>query len=278
MDSSFHAGYSAVLQNALPLESFGLTDIGRARASNQDYFALRPRLGLFTVGDGMGGHAGGEVASRLVLECVCDAIEHPQAGWAPGARPASRTSGRARFEEALQLANRRLLLQVSNQPQLAGMGTTFAGLFFCGERAVIAHVGDSRVYRLRGRTLSQMTEDHSLFNDHLRAGLARPDEEHLFPYRNVITRAVGVDANLEVDVRIDAPEPGDVYLLCSDGLSGVVARSEILELLRTERDLGRVARRLVQRANALGGPDNITAVLVRVADARAGLHRARRSN
>jgi protein phosphatase len=260
------------------LEAFGLTDIGQVRALNEDYFALRPIIGLYTLADGMGGHAAGEVASRMAIECVCHAIEHPSEVWPPDCHPRARHPGGALLGEALQVAHRRLGLEARETPGCKGMGTTFVGALFTSGRVAIAHVGDSRAYRLRGRQLVQMTEDHSLLNDYVRAGLFNPDDGGPFPYPSAITRAVGMDAELEVDVRMDAPTLGDVYLLCSDGLTGLVSPSEIAGILLMERDLGRAARGLVQRANELGGHDNITVVLVRVAKPRVGSSPTVRSN
>ncbi len=260
------------------LESFGLTDIGQVRRGNQDYVGLRPRVGLFTVADGIGGHAAGEIASRIAIECVCHAIEHPHEVWPPDCPPRSRHPSGVLLEEALQIAHRRVLLAADQDPSCKGMGTTFVGALFTPGYVAIAHVGDSRAYRLRGRRLEQMTDDHSLLNDHVRAGLYNPASGVPFPYPSAITRALGTDDELEVDARMDIPAPGDIYLLCSDGLTGLVAASEIAAILLMEPDLGRATRRLVMRANELGGHDNITAVLVRVAEPRVGSPTAPRAN
>jgi protein phosphatase len=275
---SFYSSAPAPAKQTYRLEAFGRTDVGQVRTLNEDYFALRPGIGLFTLSDGMGGHAAGEVASRMAIECVCHAIESPAEVWPPNCPPRARHPSGALLEEALQVAHRRLQLKAKEDKSCAGMGTTFVGALFTADRVAIAHVGDSRAYRLRGRRLDQLTDDHSLMNDHIRAGLFNPDSGHPFPYPSAITRAVGVDAHLEVDVRMDAPVLGDVYLLCSDGLTGLVPTSEIAGILLQDRDLGRAARSLIQRANELGGHDNITVVLVRVAEARMGTTSTSRSN
>jgi protein phosphatase len=245
---------------------------------NEDYFALRPSFGFFALGDGMGGHASGEVASRMAVECVCHAIEFPGEVWPPNCPPRVRHPSGALLEEALQVANRRLLLAAHEDNRCAGMGTTFVGALFTPHRVAIAHVGDSRAYRMRDRRLTQLTEDHSLLTEHVRAGLFDPDRGLPFSHPSAITRAVGVDAALEVDVRMDAPALDDVYLLCSDGLTCLLSAAQIAGILLAERDLGAAARRLVQHANVLGGHDNITVVLVRVTEPRALSTRTARSN
>ncbi len=276
--SSHYSSAALPAKQPYRLEAFGLTDIGRVRALNEDYFALRPSLGLYTLADGMGGHAAGEVASRMAIECVCHAIEFPGEVWPPDCYPRVRHPSGALLEEALQLANRRLLLKAHEVKRYAGMGTTFVGALFTPQRVAIAHVGDSRAYRLRERRLTQLTEDHSLLTEHVRAGLFDPDGGLPFAHPSAITRAVGVDFALEVDVRMDAPALGDIYLLCSDGLTGLVATPQIAEILLAERDLGRAARSLVQDANVLGGYDNITVVLVRVTEPSVRSLRTARSN
>jgi PPM family protein phosphatase len=268
--SSHYSSVPAPSRQPYRLEAFGLTDIGQVRALNEDYFALRPSIGLFTLGDGMGGHAAGDVASRMAIECVCHAIESPREVWPPECHPGARHPSGALLEDALQIAHRHLQIEARENKSCAGMGTTFVGALFTQDRVAIAHVGDSRAYRLRGRRLEQLTDDHSLMNEHIRAGLFNPDGGRPFPYPSAITRAVGVDTRLEVDVRMDAPALGDVYLLCSDGLTGLVSTSEIAGILLLERDLGRAARSLIQRSNELGGHDNITVVLIRVAAPRVG--------
>jgi protein phosphatase len=147
---------------------------------------------------------------------------------------------------------------------MRGMGTTFVGLLVVEDRLVIAHVGDSRVYRLRGQELDLLTEDHSLLNDLIRRGMWDPAEVDVFPHRNVITRAVGTDDELEVDTRIEVPQPGDVYLLCSDGLHGIVDHQQIASVLLTHQDLTLAAVRLIDLAYDHGGPDNVTVVILRV--------------
>jgi serine/threonine protein phosphatase PrpC len=255
----------------LPFDAFGLTDIGCARDGNEDSFAVLPELGMFLVADGMGGYAAGEVASEMTIDSVREMFERVDTTWpsvdttwpAAAGPPSSRLPGARLLIAGLQRANGRILDIARRDPAKQGMGTTFAGLLALRDRIVIAHVGDSRVYRLRGRQLTQMTEDHSLLNEMIRAGQWDPAEADSFPRRNVITRAVGTEEALEVDTRIDAPAPGDVYLLCSDGLSEMVPHAELTSILLQYSDLTQAATRLIEAANDHGGLDNITAVLVR---------------
>jgi protein phosphatase len=221
------------------------------------------------VADGVGGGAAGDVASRMAIDFVSDAFENREMTWPMAAGAEHRTPGARLLNAGLQRANTRIRGIASCEPDKAGMGTTFAGLLALADRLVIAHVGDSRVYRLRGRRLDLLTEDHSLQNEFIRAGLWSPDQGEPFPHPNVITRAIGAEDTLEVEMRVDAPQPGDVYLICSDGLHGMIDAEEIASVLLKQKDLTRAAARLVELANDNGGLDNITVVLVRVVETGA---------
>jgi len=247
-------------------EAFGLSDVGRVRETNEDCFAVHPHLGLFLVADGLGGHASGEVASRMAVESVREVFEDPDATWPRGLDAPCRLPGPSALVAGVELANARIFTAAARERSSRGMGTTLVGALAWGERIVFAHVGDSRAYRLRGPTLDLLTEDHSLVNDRVRAGLLTPEQARTSPFQNVITRCVGARAEVEVEIQIDLPRAGDVYLLCSDGLSGVIEHRELTAILLEHRDLCRTVARLVERANELGGPDNITAVLLRVSD------------
>ena len=249
----------------LHVEAFGNTDTGLVREGNEDSFAVLPDLGLFMVADGVGGAAAGEVASRLTIDCVREAFENRDMTWPSTLGPPHAGSPDASVLVAgIQRANSHLLNISRSYADKAGMATTFTGLLVLRDRVVIAHVGDSRVYRLRGRRLDLLTEDHSLLNEFIRAGLWNPDEADAFPHPNAITRAVGTDDTLEVDTRIDAPQPGDLYLICSDGLTGTVDDRRIASVLLSHGDLTVAVARLIDLANDNGGHDNITALLVRV--------------
>jgi protein phosphatase len=251
----------------LPFEAFGLTDVGQIRDANEDSFAVLPRLGLFLLADGMGGAAAGEVASRMAIDSVREMFECIDTTWPSGADPPSHRQPDSRLLIAgLERANSLIRNVARLDPKKRGMGTTFAGVLVVGDRILIAHVGDSRVYRLRGRQLHQMTEDHSLLNAMIRTGQWDPADADSFPKRNVITRAIGAEEELDVDTRIDAPLPGDVYLLCSDGLSEMIQHDELASILLKHPDLTQAAARLIEAANDRGGYDNITAVLLRWRD------------
>jgi serine/threonine protein phosphatase PrpC len=231
---------------------------GRQRRRNEDAFAVRLDLGLFVVADGMGGHSGGEVASRLAVDAVADHI-HAAVAIPPGT--ASRVA--ELLTAAVQRANQAVVGAARSKATENDMGTTIAAVLARGDRAAVAHVGDSRVYRYRAGHLERLTDDHSLLAECLRSGYLTPDLAGAFPYKHLVTRSLGADELVEVDVRVIEPLPGDVVMVCSDGLSGVVDDAEIARHLDAEPDLGEAARRLVDRANERGGPDNVTVVLAR---------------
>ena len=218
------------------------------------------------VADGMGGVPGGEVASQMALESIHQMVEDTETTWPSGYGPARRSSQGEQFVAGIRLANARIFTRGRREPALNGMGTTFAGVLFSERHALIAHVGDSRVYRLRGQRLELLTEDHSFLNDQIRAGLVASEDAHEFPYKNMISRCVGPHATVEVDTCIERAQPGDVYLLCSDGLCGVLDHHEMTSILVKQPELCLAAGTMIARTNDLGGPDNITVVLVRVGD------------
>ena len=251
----------------LQVEAFGNTDTGRERDRNEDSFAVVHQHGLFMVADGVGGALAGDVASKMALECVREAFENTDMTWPMAAGDEHRAPGARLMHAGLQRANTRIRGVASCEPDKAGMGTTFAAVLALADRVVIMHVGDSRVYRLRGRRFEQLTEDHNLLNEFIHAGLWDPEDDVAnFPHPNphAITRAVGGEDELEVDARIDAPQRGDVYLVCSDGLYGMVDDRTLKSVLLQHQDLTLAVARLIELANENGGLDNITAVLVRI--------------
>lgn len=239
------------------IESFGLSHPGLVRATNEDAYEVSPALGFFAVADGVGGARAGEVASRLALDVVRASIEDAAAAWPEG-------MGAPLLVGAVQAANARVHAEGCSDRARAGMGTTFTGLLVLQHRAVVAHAGDSRAYLLRRRELHRLTKDHTLVNAYLEAGVLTEEKAAVSEVRHVITRAVGARKMLEVDARRVAIEPDDIFLLASDGLHGVVDDDAITGILLGERDLPRAAAQLVERANAAGGPDNVTVVLVRI--------------
>ena len=236
------------------VETGSRTDVGRQRATNQDAFAcgVTPSgARLLVVADGMGGHAGGATASRLAIETVERVIG------------SSTEPPDAMLRHALEEANRCIYERSRQDPSVAGMGTTGVALLIVADgSSCVANVGDSRAYRLRDGELEQLTLDHSLVAELQRRGMLSEAQARVHPRRNEVLRSLGVDPSVEVDVFAVDVKPGDQYLLCSDGLSGVVDDPEIASVMRADPPEV-AARRLVDAANARGGPDNITVVIAR---------------
>jgi protein phosphatase len=226
-----------------------------------------PEFGLYVVADGMGGHASGEVASKMaadsVREFLAETAEDPEKTW-PYKMDRSKGYEENRLITGVKLANLRIYETAQRDGSKRGMGTTYVSLFAAENGVYIAHVGDSRCYRFRAGKLEPMTEDHSLLNDYIKMKRLTQEEIDNFPHKNVIVRALGMKDTVKVDTRFEVPEPGDLFLLCSDGLSGPAPDAEIQEILgNTSADLKIAASALIERANQNGGPDNITVVLVR---------------
>ncbi len=246
------------------IEVAGQTDVGRRRAQNEDSFAVYADQGLYMVADGMGGHASGEVASRMAIETMRDFFKQtgddPEKTW-PYKMDRTKDYDENRLTTAIMLSNLRIYQAAKSNPNQRGMGTTIVVVFVVEAGVYIAHVGDSRVYRIRGGQMVQLTEDHSLLNDYKKMKNLSEDEIEAFPHKNVIVRALGMKETVKVDTRFEAPEAGDILLLCSDGLAGPVTDDEILKIVLEAPDLSTGAQRLIDAANSAGGPDNITAVL-----------------
>jgi len=242
------------------IEAIGLSDPGRQRPRNEDAFAIHLDLGLFVVADGMGGHSGGEIASRVAVEAVAAHL-HEALAFQP-APPSQGSRASTLLVAAVERANQAVRIAAHRTGE-GDMGTTVACVLARGDRAAVAHVGDSRVYRYREHRLETLTEDHSLVAEYVRAGYLTPHLASIFPDRHLVTRSLGADDAVQVDIRLLEPVAGDLLLLCSDGLSGVLEEEEIGGVLGGVRDLEEGARLLVARANAKGGPDNVTVVLAR---------------
>ena len=255
-------GFSMTVQGTVQLKFAGLSDVGRARARNEDNFIIDPEAGLGIVCDGMGGHAGGDIASKTAVEVIGDAIKR---GGVAGC------DGIALIRAAVQQANHRLFShnQQRGYPDGRGMGTTVVGVWRLPgtNRALIFHAGDSRLYRLRAGELHQLTRDHSLYQAWLDAG-----GQGQAPHRNIIIRALGITADVAPDVDSQTVAPGDLFLICSDGLNGMISDQEIADTLNTDTDLSELCRRLVDLANEKGGHDNVTVVLAR--EISGGLERS----
>lgn len=245
----------------------GRTDTGMVREHNEDCFLVMPESGIAILADGMGGHLAGEVASAMAIDKVTHSL-----------RQALATAGRKNdgqaaspeaqaLVEAIQAANSAIHAASMNRPEQAGMGTTIVAATFHDQVLTVAHVGDSRLYRYRQGVLSQVTEDHSMVQELLRRGLMTPEEARTSVNRNLVTRALGVDPMVEVEVKEQSFEDGDVYLMCSDGLNDVLLDEEIAAILGEHlADLDMAAQKMITEVNARGGPDNVSIVLVRTGE------------
>jgi PPM family protein phosphatase len=240
----------------------GRTDTGMVRDHNEDCFLIVPESGFALLADGMGGHLAGEVASAMAVDQVTHhLLKAFGAGSANSGHPASDS---ALLIEAIKTANSAIHNASMNRPEQAGMGTTIVAAAFHGNHLTVAHVGDSRMYRFRHGQLSQVTEDHSMVQELLRRGLISPEEARTSANRNLVTRALGVDPMVEVDVREETFESGDIYLICSDGLNDVLTDEEIAAMLAQDHgNLEEATRHMIAEVNARGGPDNVSIVLIR---------------
>jgi len=236
-----------------------MSDVGRCRKVNQDMFLLDDALGLYAIADGMGGHAAGEVASDLAITALGESLRsrgEDEGPWSP-----SRAGELLR--EALNEGNRKICESVVTRSEWRGMGTTIVALVLAQGRAVIGHVGDSRAYVLRDGTLRQLTSDHSWVNEQVKLGLLTDEQASRHPMRNIVTRALGNQPEVDVDLLEEPIRAGDVFALCSDGLSGMLGDDEIREVLEAHGSVPQQAcRELVERANEHGGEDNITVIVV----------------
>ncbi|HVV52602.1 MAG TPA: Stp1/IreP family PP2C-type Ser/Thr phosphatase [Polyangia bacterium] len=258
----------------MELSFWAATDVGKKREGNEDNFLVDKKLSLFVVADGMGGHASGEVASQLAVHEFRNAadagrelIEH----YAKGDAKATPTEILAMLEAAVQTAGQAIYQKGQAEPEKRGMGTTCSALLIAGDRGFIAHVGDSRIYMLRGGQVVQLTEDHSLVNELIRRGRVTKESFETSAYKqykNAVTRAVGVYETVQPDTIDFEIFPGDQFLLCSDGLHAYLNDARIIDTLKGE-DVKALPKKFIDLANAGGGHDNITAVVIRVEGAAA---------
>ena len=243
-------------------EFAALSDAGRVRRNNEDAIAFDPALGLAVLADGMGGYNGGEVASGMAIALL-------QAGFGrwlahAGASAPTRAVRRA-MQKSVDETNRAIFEAGSANQQLRGMGTTLVLAAFGAQRAVVGHIGDSRCYRWRAHDLELLTRDHSLLQERLDAGAISHEQAALFPYRNLVTRALGIERQVEVEVGEHGAYAGDLFLLCSDGLSEMLSESDIRTILSRNVSLAHKATLLVAAANDNGGKDNISVLLAQAA-------------
>ena len=248
----------------------GMTDVGSAREHNEDDFYLSDQEALCVVADGMGGHRSGEVASAMAINAIVEFYRETELN---GVNDILQEGDREitldeyRLGRAIRTANSAVFQAAADSELYRGMGTTIVSGFFTEKGVYFAHIGDSRAYLYRGGKLSQRTEDHSLANEYVRMGILSEEDVEHFPYKNVITRACGLTDEVEVDINFYDVEPGDLFILCSDGLTDMVNDKELAESIGNHEDLTdleELTKDLVKRANANGGADNITVILARV--------------
>lgn len=248
----------------------GLTDVGLQRDHNEDSLAVLPDHNLFVVADGMGGHRAGDVASRIATETISEffkATASEDVTW-PFHFDTSLSEEENRLLTGIRVANRQIFERSTRSREYHGMGTTVVGAMFSAKasRMYIGHVGDSRCYRVRDGQIALLTRDHSLFNDYVMAMPDLTEEQRRELPRNVITRALGMQDQVLVDLQHDETVHGDTYILCSDGLSGMVEDEEIRSIVVGAGDIKDACRHLIERANDHGGEDNVTAVVIRIED------------
>jgi serine/threonine protein phosphatase PrpC len=250
----------------MKIASFGGTDTGKQRNNNEDAYLLNDALCLYVVADGVGGNEGGEVASRIAVETLAEGLPDllgegdrtPPLACALSADPSLSA-----LEHAFTLSNRRIRQVREQRPEISSMGTTLTALLVRKGRAFIAHVGDSRAYLFRAGAFRQLTNDHSIVAQQVLAGAITPEQARRSPYRHVITRALGMDDRVAVDTIAQDIQQGDIFLLCTDGLTEMV-EDEVLGGILTGADAPDAVPKLLAAANKQGGVDNITAVVVRI--------------
>jgi protein phosphatase len=247
-----------------------LSDVGRKRKGNEDALFLNEQQRLYVVADGMGGHAAGEVASRVAVDAIAEFVEltggNQEITWPFGLDDSISYEGN-RLKTAVRHANSRVLEATRESAEYEGMATTVAAVLVDGDVANLAHVGDSRIYVWSAGEMTLLTRDHSWVNEQIENGAISPEQARSHPLRNVVTRALGGRADLVVDIQSRRMEPGDMLLLCSDGLTTMVPDEEIARVLgEKDDDVAEAARALVGLANERGGEDNITVVLLRFGD------------
>ena len=237
----------------MSLKAFVWSDIGKKRQKNEDSFLFSPDLGLYVVADGMGGHVGGKQASSLAVEEIESFVKQNR-----------KTKKKTQLlQDAVRAATRKVFEESHRHPELNGMGTTVTALLIDEQEAVIANVGDSRTYLMRESKIRQVSEDHSLVQEQFRAGILSAEEAQHSQYRNIITRSIGFEKDVQVDIFTEKCQEKDMFLLCSDGLTTLVEDAEIAKVLE-KRSQKTAGKKLIELANSRGGYDNITVILVYV--------------
>ena len=260
------------------LEMVSLTHPGMVRAHNEDSVSCEPVCGLVVLTDGMGGYNAGEVASGIAVSVVSSEIKH----YLEDARPEDKDAATGEdlavvlLRNNVQKANASIYHAAHSQPQYAGMGTTIVSGLFYDNRVAVAHIGDSRMYRLRGEVFEGITRDHSLLQEQIDSGMISKADARVSQNKNLVTRAVGIDAEVETEVHVHDVKRGDIYLLCSDGLNDMVEDEDIADTVKMlKTNLPLLAKQLIQAANDNGGRDNVSVILIKVKSdfaAPRGLH------
>ncbi len=253
------------------VEFFSVTDTGRARRNNEDAVTVDDAARIAVLADGMGGYNAGEVASSMAAERVREELGRRLR---PLGAHADETDLKTALLDAVDVANREVFDAAITHPEYQGMGTTLVVAHFRDDRVWIGHIGDSRAYRYRAGRLEQLTRDHSLLQEQIDAGLITAEQATYSMHKNLVTRAVGVDEVVDLEIHDHVLVPGDVVLLCSDGLSDMLTDDQMSELLRTNDSLPDAGAMLVQAANAAGGRDNIAVILARVRPGASGFGRS----
>ena len=259
---------SRVSTGGVKTSCWARTDLGLKRELNEDSYLADSNINLYIVADGMGGHAGGNIASKMSVNIIRKQVRAARKAGDLFSKDAVENESPAilkMLEESIKEASAEIFDKSDRQPELAGMGTTVTLVLTHGKRAYVAHVGDSRLYRLRNGKFEQLTEDHSLVNEQVKAGFITSEEAQHSRFRNIITRSVGFESEVIADTQSLPMKPADVYLICSDGLTGMVEDEEIQEAIMKAR-LSQAPARLVDLANQAGGEDNVTVIILRYGD------------
>ena len=246
--------------------SFGFSEIGKSHAQNEDHYFRDEKEGLFLIADGLGGHVSGETASQFAIDCITDFVirsRSQEVEW-PTIPQHDLTPEQNRFLAAVTLANQRIIGLSSNPSVMRRMGTTLVGAVIEGEHLAIVNVGDSRVYRIRAGQIVQVTQDHSFVGEQQKSGLISREAARAHPQRNLLTSALGLGENPQIDLYLSDVAPGDLYLLCSDGLHAPLSDEEILAVTLSIQDgaLYKIGLSLVLKANLASGRDDTTVILI----------------
>lgn len=250
----------AALQKPYKVLATGLSDIGLVRLNNEDVWSSMPEIGLYVLADGMGGHQAGEVAARETVNALSRIVKRKLGGLSPQ----NIADVRDFVSRAIVHVNALIYKMGRGKNELRGMGTTLCCLLFHSLGLVFAHVGDSRIYRLRGSKFDQLTKDHSLLRELVEQGQLNEEQVMDFVYKNIITKAVGTEPKVEPAVDMRRVNVGDIYVMCSDGLSDLISSEEMHEILTQAPSIKEAAECFIQTANARGGRDNITVVIAKI--------------